>query len=556
MAEINDNNDNNDIYNTLKNYNVVKKCLEYVNVCPTLGDVVFPLKTEIENKNQKLWDEDEDGYCHQCERKNSQDVKFWEIYDMIKRIDGKPIIIQGELEYICEENSSESKTIPMLVIKNEKSQTFEKMLLIKPNVSKLIENAKNSGFGDLKTNTTKFDENVRKSLEITDWKLINDSYLNNDQYWNYSYNNSKIKNLKDYEKFEWLQSGPDGTTFGDKIPKMLKEIILTIRQSFSEPSAYIQPQKLIIYQKDDFFDYHVDTPTNGAETIGTLILNIPNPHKGGDLELQFNNQTFTFSTENAKNNQISWCAFYSDVPHIVKPVISGERITLTFQIYRDSKKTIESVGLNICSAPLKSFCTKGNDIESKIVSKITMEEFVKKLKEFDGKSNIGFITSHKYAIRNFKMNSSESLKGFDKNLFDCIEKEIPKNRIKVFPVIVKRKYENWEHVEMSNHISYDVILFRDQEFEFLKKYIKITNENEIENEIEKMSKNEWIPIFSDIDPKISTNLPTIANFIYLNDGDIVEKARKEGVEFTGNEASPTEIDHIYFSVAIIILSNV
>ena len=73
--------------------------------------------------------------------------------------------------------------------------------------------------------------------------------------------------------------------------------------------------------------------------FGSLVIVFPTPHKGGALLLRHRGHEWTFdpSQELAAERQptIGYVAFFSDIEHEVAPVISGHRITLTYNLYFD-----------------------------------------------------------------------------------------------------------------------------------------------------------------------------------------------------------------------------
>jgi Rps23 Pro-64 3,4-dihydroxylase Tpa1-like proline 4-hydroxylase len=90
--------------------------------------------------------------------------------------------------------------------------------------------------------------------------------------------------------------------------------------------------------KGSFFKPHVDTPRS-KNMFGSLVIVFPTPHKGGALHLRHRGQEWIFDSgqELATKGQpsIGYAAFFSDVEHEVSPVISGYRVTLTYNLYFD-----------------------------------------------------------------------------------------------------------------------------------------------------------------------------------------------------------------------------
>lgn len=103
--------------------------------------------------------------------------------------------------------------------------------------------------------------------------------------------------------------------------------------------------KLNVYSTGDFFKSHVDTPRS-TQMFGTLLMNLPVAHEEGGLVVYApydNNddrdrsgaiaqssdanlqQRDSYTTTWGAEDVLSWIAFFSDCPHEVLPVKSGNR---------------------------------------------------------------------------------------------------------------------------------------------------------------------------------------------------------------------------------------
>ncbi|KAI0256444.1 hypothetical protein BJV78DRAFT_1172343 [Lactifluus subvellereus] len=93
--------------------------------------------------------------------------------------------------------------------------------------------------------------------------------------------------------------------------------------------------------KGSFFRPHVDTPRN-ENMFGSLVVVFPTPHAGGALLLRHHGQEWKSDSasmlEVAQPSSVAYAAFFSDVEHEVVPVISGHRVTLTYNLFFDDNK--------------------------------------------------------------------------------------------------------------------------------------------------------------------------------------------------------------------------
>ena len=95
----------------------------------------------------------------------------------------------------------------------------------------------------------------------------------------------------------------------------------------------------VVTGKDAFFKPHKDTP-RGTAMFGTLVLVLPAPHEGGELIIRHNGKEWTFDSAKALSEvssspqvHIGYATFFSDVEHEVKPVRSGYRVTITYNLH-------------------------------------------------------------------------------------------------------------------------------------------------------------------------------------------------------------------------------
>ena len=109
---------------------------------------------------------------------------------------------------------------------------------------------------------------------------------------------------------------------------------------YSTHVIFIRPQRLTRCPgKWSFFKPHIDTP-RGANMFGSLVVVFPTPHEGGALFLRHRGQEWVFDSGREltalHQPSIGYVAFFSDVEHEVAPVISGHRVTLTYNLYFDN----------------------------------------------------------------------------------------------------------------------------------------------------------------------------------------------------------------------------
>lgn len=90
--------------------------------------------------------------------------------------------------------------------------------------------------------------------------------------------------------------------------------------------------KLLIYKKGDFFLPHKDSEKEEG-MFGTLIIGLPSRYTGGELLVNFDGVTETVDFAHVSSDyKINYAAFYADCDHEVKPLTSGYRVCLVYNL--------------------------------------------------------------------------------------------------------------------------------------------------------------------------------------------------------------------------------
>ncbi len=161
----------------------------------------------------------------------------------------------------------------------------------------LISYARKSKYG--KGSDTLFDENVRKTREIDAAQI-------------------EIKNP------EWQ--------------KMLSTIIEHNKEQMGLEDIEVHAllHKLLIYEPGGFFKRHKDTEKMPG-MFGSLIIGLPSKYEGGELVIEFNGkrQKIDFN-QMGDTYHLPYVSFFADCDHEVKPVTSGYRICLVYNLVSKS----------------------------------------------------------------------------------------------------------------------------------------------------------------------------------------------------------------------------
>ena len=98
----------------------------------------------------------------------------------------------------------------------------------------------------------------------------------------------------------------------------------------------------MIYQEGDFFLPHKDSEKEDG-MFATLIISLPSNHTGGELMVRFEGKEEVIEfAPSASDYKIPYAAFYADCEHEVKPVTSGYRVNLVYNLVQKAGNKIYS----------------------------------------------------------------------------------------------------------------------------------------------------------------------------------------------------------------------
>lgn len=88
---------------------------------------------------------------------------------------------------------------------------------------------------------------------------------------------------------------------------------------------------LLVYGPGQFFLTHQDSE-KADEMIGTLIVVLPSNFTGGAIEIEHHNERVRFR---GSGQTLTFIAFYADCHHRVRPIKTGHRVVLTYNLMVD-----------------------------------------------------------------------------------------------------------------------------------------------------------------------------------------------------------------------------
>lgn len=133
----------------------------------------------------------------------------------------------------------------------------------------------------------------------------------------------------------------DQVSPGGEWDRLLEAALIEVHEGLGLPrDARLRAElhALLVYGPDQFFAPHRDSEKDD-EMVATLVVSLPSIHTGGELVVSHGGESRTY--RHADRGSIGFVAFYADCVHEVRPVRSGRRVTLTFNLLvtRDSEAT-------------------------------------------------------------------------------------------------------------------------------------------------------------------------------------------------------------------------
>ncbi len=116
--------------------------------------------------------------------------------------------------------------------------------------------------------------------------------------------------------------------------KVLNPVLETLKMELGLPgNAQLQASlhNLLIYEPGQFFHPHQDSEKYDG-MIATMIVVLPCAHAGGSLIIDHQGIKKTIQSSRFSLDKLTFIAFYADCFHEVKPVKSGYRVALTYNL--------------------------------------------------------------------------------------------------------------------------------------------------------------------------------------------------------------------------------
>ena len=152
------------------------------------------------------------------------------------------------------------------------------------------------------------------------------------------------------------------------------ELVARVAEGLGLPPKEVRAEfyKLLVYDEGGFFMPHRDTEKAGG-MFGTLVVALPSAHEGGELLVRHAGREAVVDLRGTNPGEVGFAAFYADCEHEVRPVLSGYRVCLIFNLVLakhqrdgDLQPPDDRPFVEKAAKALKSWMARGDDGPAKV----------------------------------------------------------------------------------------------------------------------------------------------------------------------------------------------
>ncbi|KAK1228340.1 hypothetical protein PQX77_008593 [Marasmius sp. AFHP31] len=187
--------------------------------------------------------------------------------------------------------------------------------------------------------------------------------------------------------------------------RVVQEVCQTLGVNFQASKPRAELYKLLVYETGSHFLPHVDTEkTNGM--FASIIVVLPSRFTGGDAHVSHGTLRKVFNTSGPSLSKTTVLSWYTDVTHEIKPIESGYRLALSYNLFHTTNS-------------LRPSLSSQNDMIGRL-----RHIFLSWKQQESEPDKMIYMLDHKYSQASL---SASALKGKDAHtvaVLDCLSKEI------------------------------------------------------------------------------------------------------------------------------------
>lgn len=124
-----------------------------------------------------------------------------------------------------------------------------------------------------------------------------------------------------------------GKSWAQSLRRVLSDVAVGL--GCEDAAIHAELYKLLVYDPGGFFLPHRDSE-KAPGMFGTLLIQLPSQHTGGELRIRHGNREVCIDLSATDCSELGFAAFYADCEHEVRPVESGHRLCLVFNLLREA----------------------------------------------------------------------------------------------------------------------------------------------------------------------------------------------------------------------------
>ncbi|TBU40008.1 hypothetical protein BD309DRAFT_1083033 [Dichomitus squalens] len=207
------------------------------------------------------------------------------------------------------------------------------------------------------------------------------------------------KSVRDTWEIDGKQVEFENRAWAPFMDQVVRTVCETLGVNYDANQPRCDLYKLLLYEKGSHFKPHVDTEKADG-MFATIVIVLPSRFSGGTVHVTHGDTSEVINCSVNSHTDTTVLAWYTDVQHEVKPITSGYRLALSFNLIHTTKSLRPALPSQSGAASrLRDVLTSWRDGDG-------------------GPSKIMYLLSHKYSQANL---SGSALKGADAQLVSTLE---------------------------------------------------------------------------------------------------------------------------------------
>ncbi|EKM60042.1 uncharacterized protein PHACADRAFT_138464 [Phanerochaete carnosa HHB-10118-sp] len=130
------------------------------------------------------------------------------------------------------------------------------------------------------------------------------------------------------------------------IQRAVEDVCQTLNVNYKTSQPRCELHKLLLYETGSHFLPHVDTEKADG-MFATMIVILPSEYTGGTAHLSHSGLSIDYDCSALSLDQVTVLAWFTDVTHEIKPITSGYRLALSYNLIHTTQALRPAVAPNV-----------------------------------------------------------------------------------------------------------------------------------------------------------------------------------------------------------------